>query len=45
MAQTGVPFGEVNLARDWLGLESRVGKPEVEHPKRKFRVLRAPAVR
>ena len=34
MAQTGVPFGEVNFARDWLGLESRVGKPEIEHPKR-----------
>ena len=34
MAQTGVPFGEVNFARDWLGLSSRVGKPEPEHPKR-----------
>ncbi len=34
MAQTGVPFGEVNLVRDWMGLESPVGKPEPEHPKR-----------
>lgn len=34
MAQTGVPFGEVNLARDWLGLEAPVGKPRHEHPKR-----------
>ncbi len=34
MAQTGVPFGEVNLARDWLGLEAEVGRPENEHPKR-----------
>ena len=35
MAQTGVPFGEVALARDWLGIDlSDVGKPELEHPKR-----------
>jgi single-strand selective monofunctional uracil DNA glycosylase len=34
MAQTGVPFGEVSMARDWLGLEAPVGKPKKEHPKR-----------
>jgi single-strand selective monofunctional uracil DNA glycosylase len=34
MAQTGVPFGEVHLVRDWLGLEAPVGKPVHEHPKR-----------
>ena len=34
MAQTGVPFGEVQLARDWLGVTSKVGKPDNEHPKR-----------
>jgi single-strand selective monofunctional uracil DNA glycosylase len=34
MAQTGVPFGEVALVRDWLGLEAPVGKPIQEHPKR-----------
>lgn len=34
MAQTGVPFGEVNAARDWLGIEAAVGKPLQEHPKR-----------
>ena len=34
MAQTGVPFGEVAAARDWLGLEANVGKPRNEHPKR-----------
>ncbi|MFT7667755.1 MAG: single-strand selective monofunctional uracil DNA glycosylase [Planctomycetota bacterium] len=34
MAQTGVPFGEVNMVRDWLGIEEPVGKPKVEHPKR-----------
>lgn len=34
MAQTGVPFGEVSLVRDWLGIEGAVTKPELEHPKR-----------
>ena len=34
MAQTGVPFGEVSLVRDWLGIEGRVQKPRNEHPKR-----------
>ena len=34
MAQTGVPFGEVALVRDWLGIEGAVGKPSREHPKR-----------
>lgn len=35
MAQTGVPFGEVNLVRDWLGIEKRIDKPQNEHPKRR----------
>ncbi|MEQ9500801.1 MAG: single-stranded DNA-binding protein [Deltaproteobacteria bacterium] len=34
MAQTGVPFGEVNLARDWIGITGKVKKPKNEHPKR-----------
>ncbi|MCP5004299.1 MAG: single-strand selective monofunctional uracil-DNA glycosylase [Planctomycetes bacterium] len=34
MAQTGIPFGEVNLVRDWLHIETAVGSPRVEHPKR-----------
>jgi single-strand selective monofunctional uracil DNA glycosylase len=34
MAQTGVPFGEVTLVREWLGIEGRVSKPEREHPAR-----------
>lgn len=34
MAQTGVPFGEVGAARDWLGLEGPVGEPPREHPRR-----------
>ncbi len=34
MAQTGIPFGEVAAARDFLGLEAPVDKPTIEHPKR-----------
>lgn len=34
MAQVGVPFGEINLVRDWLHIEGNVGKPAREHPKR-----------
>ena len=34
MAQTGVPFGTINMVRDWMGIEGTVGKPAIEHPKR-----------
>jgi single-strand selective monofunctional uracil DNA glycosylase len=34
MAQTGVPFGEIALVREWLGIEERVSRPAQEHPKR-----------
>ena len=34
MMQTGVPFGDVAMVRDWLGLSGAVGHPAREHPKR-----------
>ncbi len=34
MAQSGIPFGEVNHVRDWLGIDEPVSKPRAEHPKR-----------
>jgi len=34
MAQTGVPFGEIAMVRDWMGLNPKIGKPTNEHPKR-----------
>lgn len=34
MAQTGVPFGEINAVRDWMMIEESVGRPPAEHPKR-----------
>lgn len=34
MAQTGVPFGEVALIRDWVGVNALINKPLKENPKR-----------
>ena len=34
MAQSGVPFGEIAIVRDWLGINAPIGKPDCEHPKR-----------
>ena len=34
MAQTGVPFGEVSLVRDFLGVTAKIARPKKEHPKR-----------
>ena len=42
MAQTGVPFGEVAMVRDWMGLSPEIGQPENEHPKRKILGMECP---
>ncbi len=34
MVQCGVPFGEIDAVRDWMGIEAPVGKPMRENPKR-----------
>lgn len=34
MTQTGVPFGEIAAVRDWMNIETPVGKPVNENPKR-----------
>ncbi len=34
MAQTGVPFGDVAMVRDFLGVTGKVTHPDNEHPKR-----------
>ena len=34
MVQTGVPFGEVALVRDWMDISTGVKRPSIEHPKR-----------
>lgn len=34
MAQTGVPFGEIAMVRDWVGVEESILSPEHVHPKR-----------
>ncbi|CAK9822325.1 Single-strand selective monofunctional uracil DNA glycosylase [Anthophora retusa] len=35
MSQTGVPFGEISMVRDWLKICGPVGKPIKEQPNRK----------
>jgi single-strand selective monofunctional uracil DNA glycosylase len=34
MAQTGVPFGEIDAVRNYLKIETKISKPSLEHPKR-----------
>ena len=34
MAQTGVPFGDVESVRDWLGITAKIDTPAATHPKR-----------
>lgn len=34
MAQTGVPFGEIDAVKNWMGIEEPVDIPFPEHPKR-----------
>ncbi|NCN28117.1 single-stranded DNA-binding protein [bacterium] len=34
MAQTGIPFGEISLVRDWMGICEPLGKLPKQHPKR-----------
>ena len=34
MAQIGVPFGEVAVVREWMGIKTAVERPAREHPKR-----------
>ncbi len=34
MAQTGIPFGEVTVVKEWLKLDGAIRRPKREHPKR-----------
>lgn len=34
MIQTGIPFGSITMAKDWLGIEGPVLQPSKPHPKR-----------
>jgi single-strand selective monofunctional uracil DNA glycosylase len=35
MIQTGIPFGDVKMVRDWLKIKAQAQRPKNEHPKRK----------
>jgi single-strand selective monofunctional uracil DNA glycosylase len=34
MTQTGVPFGEISMVRDWMKIRAPIARPAREHPKR-----------
>jgi len=34
IAQTGIPFGDVEIVRDWLAIRAPVRKPLAKHPRR-----------
>lgn len=34
MMQTGIPFGDVGMVRDWMGIVGEVDTPAGQHPKR-----------
>ncbi len=34
MAQTGIPFGEISIVKNWLEISAAIKKPKKEHPKR-----------
>ena len=36
MVQTGIPFGDVRLVTEWLGIKGGVEAPERQHPKRRI---------
>jgi len=34
MMQTGIPFGEINAVRGWMGIDAAIEVPASQHPKR-----------
>ncbi|HET6419914.1 MAG TPA: uracil-DNA glycosylase family protein [Geobacteraceae bacterium] len=40
MTQTGIPFGEIEIVRNWLGIDGEVAKPPREHPKKRVEGFR-----
>jgi single-strand selective monofunctional uracil DNA glycosylase len=42
MAQTGVPFGDVAMVREWIGISATVQRPAREHPKRPVQGFQCP---
>ncbi|KRT79587.1 hypothetical protein AMK59_8079 [Oryctes borbonicus] len=36
MVQTGVPFGEIKMVKEWYQIQGKINKPAIECPKRKI---------
>lgn len=34
MVQTGIPFGEINMVKEWYQIEAKINKPAIECPQR-----------
>ena len=34
MTQTGIPFGEIQVVKNWLKIEKRIKKTRIQHPKK-----------
>jgi len=44
MAQTGVPFGDIQTVGEWLGINQPVGEPRKPHPRRPIQGLECPRI-
>ncbi len=42
MAQTGVPFGEIDHVRDFLGIDGEINQPDTPHPARPIQGMACP---
>ncbi len=42
MTQTGVPFGEIESVKNWIGIHAPIDRPEHEHPKRPIQGFECP---
>lgn len=42
MAQTGIPFGDVNMVKHWLRIQGKVVQPPMQHPKRPIHGFQCP---
>ncbi|MEL7265160.1 MAG: uracil-DNA glycosylase family protein [Planctomycetota bacterium] len=42
MAQTGVPFGQIDAVKNWMNIDAKIGRPANEHEKRPIQGLDCP---
>ena len=42
MVQTGVPFGEIDMVKNWLKIDGEINQPNIVHPKRPIQGFECP---